>query len=64
MYQPIGEYDEEEAYEGILSAEILEMRRMQFSEELVAMCRDYCKENSKVDDGLSIKNWPENFDLD
>ena len=67
MLEPTGEEeDDEEAFDGILNAEILEMRKKQFSEELVAMSFDYYKENNKDEDidGLSIKNWPENFVLD
>lgn len=67
LLEPTGEEEEdEEAFEGLLNAEILEMRKKQFSEELVAMSFDFYKENNKDEDidGLSIKQWPENFDLD
>lgn len=67
LLEPNGEQEEdEEAFEGLLNAEILEMRKKQFSEELVAMSFDFYKENNKDEDidGLSIKQWPENFDLD
>lgn len=67
LLEPTGdENEDEEAFEGPLNAEILEMRKKQFSEELVAMSFDYYKENNNDEDvdGLSIKNWPANFDLD
>ena len=41
MFDPTEEWDDEKAYEGILSYELLEMRQKQFSEELVAMCYDF-----------------------
>jgi len=65
--EPKGEEEEdEEAFKGILNSEILEMRKKQFSEELVAMSFDYYKDKHQDEDidAMSIKQWPENFDLD
>jgi len=55
--EPDGEEeDDEEAYEGIINSEILEERKKQFSEELVAMTFEKYKENNMDDDiDASIK---------
>ncbi len=57
LLEPTGEEEEdEEAFEGLLNAVILEMRKKQFSEELVAMSFDFFKENNKVEDMMDYQS--------
>lgn len=69
-YQPPNESDEEEEvgpYQLPMNERLLERRRKQFSEELVATCYDYYAEQNPekaYDDTQSIYKWPSNFDID